>query len=498
MVFDANSVDHPFADGDAKRLIIDGTYRDAISGRTFDSRNPANGELIATIPERSVEDVDLAVRAARHAFEEGPWGRMKPAERQRILLRFADLLETHDEDLARLDTLDMGMPLLRSLALVQRRAILMTRYYAGLATAIHGETVSNSMPGHFVSYTVREPVGVVGAIIPWNFPTAAAIWKIAPALATGCTVVLKPAEDASLSSLWLGQLLLEAGVPGGVVNVVTGYGETAGAALARHAGVDKIAFTGSSFTGQEIVRASAGNLKRVSLELGGKSPDIVFADANLDEAVPGVGMGVFANSGQICSAGTRLFVQESVYEEFVERIASYASGLRVGDGLDPETDVGPLVSKTQLARVSDYLQSGRDAGARIAAGGSQLIDGDFAKGYFIEPTVFGEVNDEMRIAREEIFGPVLSALSFKNPEELVKRANATNFGLASGVWTRDVSKAHALTRYIHAGTVWANCYGQMDADMPFGGYKMSGYGREGGIHHVDEFLNTKAVWIKTD
>ena len=485
-----------YADGQLKKMLIDGALVEAKSGRSFESRNPATGELLATVAEGDKEDIELAVAAARRAFDSGPWGRMRPFDRQAILLRFADLVDEHHQEIARLDTLDMGAPIARTEG-SRRRAVGMVRFYAGLATALHGETIENSLLDDVVSYTLREPVGVVGAIIPWNNPHNAAIWKICPALAAGCTVVLKPSEEASLSPLWLGELLLEAGLPPGVLNVVPGFGRTAGAALAAHPDVDKIAFTGSSFTGQEIVRASAGNLKRVSLELGGKSPDIVFADADLEEAVPGAAMAVFSNSGQICSAGTRMFVEHGLYDEFVKRVADFGKGLRVGNGLDPQTQIGPLVSKTQLDRVTGYLAAGAEEGAFALSGGARLTDGDYARGYFVPPTVFTGVRDEMRIAKEEIFGPVISAISFDDPEELVRRANATNFGLGSGIWTQDVSKAHRVAKAIRAGSVWVNCYQTMDPAVPFGGYKMSGYGREGGIHHLDEFLNDKAVWIKT-
>jgi aldehyde dehydrogenase (NAD+) len=367
-----------------------------------------------------------------------------------------------------------------------------------MATAIHGETINNSLPGEIVSFTLKEPVGVVGAIIPWNGPLGASIWKIGPALATGCTVVLKPAEEAPLSPLRLGELCLEAGVPPGVVNVVPGFGETAGAALASHPDVDKVAFTGSHLTGQSIVRASAGNLKRVSLELGGKSPDIVFADADLAQAVPGAGMAVFANTGQICSAGTRLFVEKKIYDEFVGRVADFSKTLRVGDGSDPDTQVGPLVSQEQMTRVTGYLNIGRQEGARPLSGGERLTEGAMAKGFFVPPTVFADVRDDMRIAQEEIFGPVISAIPFTDIEEVIERGNKTQFGLGSGVWTRDVGKAHRLAKAIRAGSVWINCYQAMDPAVPFGGYKMSGYGRESGVQHLEEYLNVKSVWIKTD
>jgi len=477
------------------RLLIDGQWVNAASGKTFESRNPATGELLANVAEGDAEDINRAVAAARRAFN-GPWSRVKPNERQLILLRLADLVDRHYEELALLDTLDMGAPLSRTRG-SRQRVLGMLRYYAGKATALHGETIENSLPGDIFSYTLKEPVGVVGAIIPWNGPLGASVWKIGPALATGCTVVLKPAEEAPLTPLRLGELCLEAGVPPGVVNVVTGYGETAGAALSSHPDVDKVAFTGSHLTGQKIVQASAGNLKRVSLELGGKSPDIVFADADLEAAVPGAGMAVFANSGQIGSAGTRLFVEKRIYDEFTDRVAKYGSSLRVGDGRNPDVQVGPLVSAEQLDRVTGYLAIGQKEGARPLSGGARLTDGDLARGYFVPPTVFADVRDDMRIAQEEIFGPVIAAIPFTDIEEVIQRGNATTFGLGSGVWTKDVSKAHKLAKAIRAGSVWVNCYQAMDPAVPFGGYKMSGYGRESGLQHLEEYLNVKAIWIRT-
>jgi len=486
---------HPFLTGKPKRLFIDGKWVEAASGKTFETVNPSTGQVLATIAEGDSEDIDHAVAAARRAFT-GPWSKFKPFERQNLLLKLADLVEANFDELAALDTLDMGAPITRTKG-NRLRALGMLRYYAGQATSIHGETIQNSLPGEYVSFTLKEPVGVVGAIIPWNGPLTATIWKIGPVLATGCTVVLKPAEEAPLTSLRLAELCQEAGVPPGVVNVVTGYGETAGAALSGHLDVDKVAFTGSHLTGQKIVQASAGNLKRVSLELGGKSPDIVFADAGLDAAVPGAGMAVFANSGQICSAGTRLFVEQKIYDQFTSRVAEFRRSLKVGNSSDPATQVGPLVSTEQLDRVTGYLAIGRQEGARPLSGGERLTEGDMAQGYFVPPTVFADVKDDMRIAQEEIFGPVISVIPFTDIEEVTERANKTSFGLGSGVWTRDVSKAHQLARSIRAGSVWINCYQAMDPAVPFGGYKMSGYGRESGMQHVEEYLNVKAVWIRT-
>src|SRR6202047_4193449 len=474
---------HPYADGSYKKMLIDGKWVDAASGKRFETLNPATGELLAPVAEGDAEDISRAVAAARRAFE-GPWSKVKPFERQAMLLRLADIVEKNFEELSQLDTLDMGAPISRTRG-NKLRVLGMLRYYAGQATALHGETIENSLPGDIFSYTLKEPVGVVGAIIPWNGPLGASIWKIGPAIATGCTVILKPAEEAPLTSLRLAELVMEAGIPAGVVNVVTGYGETAGAALASHSGVAKVAFTGSHITGQSIIRASAGNLKRVSLELGGKSPDIVFADADLDAAVPGAAMAVFANSGQICSAGTRLFVENKVYDEFVGRVAEFGKKLKVGNGIDPNTQIGPLVSAQQKER------------ARALAGGAPLTEGALSKGYFVAPTVFANVQDNMRIAQEEIFGPVISAISFKDTDDLIKRANATTFGLGSGGWTTNVSKAHQVAKSLRAGSVWVNCYQAMDPAVPFGGYKMSGYGRESGKQHLEEYLNVKAVWIKT-
>jgi aldehyde dehydrogenase (NAD+) len=476
-------------------MFIGGDWVDAVSGASFTSVNPATGETLASVPLADKADIDRAVAAARAAFE-GPWSRFKPYERQVLLLRIADLFERHWDELSLSDTLDMGMPIARTRG-NRNRVIGMLRYYAGMATAIHGESIENSLPGEVFSYTRPEPVGVVGAIIPWNAPTAASVWKIGPALATGCTIVLKPSEEAPLTPLLIAELMAEAGVPDGVVNVVTGTGQHAGAPLAEHPDVDKIVFTGSTVTGQNIVRASAGNLKRVSLELGGKSPVIVCADADLEQAVPVAAMAVFANSGQICIAGSRLFVERSIHAEFVEKLGHFARSLKIGQGIDPGIDIGPLISRRQMAKVETYLECGSREGAQLIAGGHRPADAALANGNFVEPTVFSGVKDDMTIAREEIFGPVISVMAFDTLEEAATRANNTPFGLAAGIFTRNVSTAHNLAHRIRAGSVWVNTYHGLDPAVPFGGYKMSGYGREGGREHLHEYLNTKAIFIRT-
>ncbi len=484
-----------FLDAKVKGLFIDGQARPALSGKTFDTINPSTGEVLAQVAQAGSEDIDLAVAAARRAFE-GPWSRFKPFDRQAVMLRLAELVDKHYDELAMLDTLDMGGPISRTL-LGRRRAIGLLRYYAGLATTIQGETIPNSAAGDIFCYTLKEPVGVVGAINPWNGPIGLAIWKLCPVLASGCTVVLKPAEQAPLSPLRLAELCMEAGLPPGVVNVVAGFGD-AGAALAAHPGVDKIAFTGSTEVGQKIIRAAASNMKRTSMELGGKSPDIVFADADLEAAIPGAAMGVFQNSGQICSAGTRLFVQRPIYEEFVQRVAAYAKTLRVGNPLDPQTQLGPVVSAEQLERITGYLALGKEQGARALSGGARITTGELARGFFVAPTVFADVRDDMRIAREEIFGPVISALPFDTLEEVIPRANDSSYGLGSGVWSQNVNTIHRVAKGLRTGTVWANCYQVMDPAIPFGGYKMSGFGRESGQEHMREYLETKAVVMKLD
>ena len=487
---------HPYADGSYKKMLIDGKWVDAASGKKFETHNPATGELLATVAEGDAEDINRAVAAARRAFE-GPWSKVKPFERQNLLLKLADLVEKNFEELSQLDTLDMGAPISRTRG-NRLRVLGMLRYYAGQATAIHGETIENSLPGEIFSYTLKEPVGVVGAIIPWNGPLAASVWKIGPAIATGCTVVLKPAEEAPLTSLRLAELCMEAGIPPGVVNVVPGYGETAGAALASHPGVDKVAFTGSHVTGQSIVqrfrRQPQARLARARRQVARHRVRRRRSRCRRCRARRWRCSPIPARSAapaRGCSSSSK------VYDEFVGRVAEFGKKLQVGNGLDPNTQIGPLVSEQQMERVSGYLAIGQKEGARALAGGARLTEGALSKGYFVPPTVFANVQDNMRIAQEEIFGPVISAISFKDSDELIERANATTFGLGSGVWTSDVSKAHQVAKALRAGSVWVNCYQAMDPAVPFGGYKMSGYGRESGKQHLEEYLNVKAVWIKT-
>jgi phenylacetaldehyde dehydrogenase len=475
------------------QLLIGGKWVDAASGETFDTPNPATGEKLATVAAGGAEDIDRAVRAARAAFDDGPWGRMTPSERGRVVWKIGDLILEHLEELAQLESLDNGKPLTVARAADVPLAADLFHYMAGWATKIEGNTIDISVPyapgAQFHAYTLREPIGVVGQIIPWNFPLLMAAWKIGPALATGNCVILKPAEQTPLTALVLGRLIQEAGVPDGVVNVVTGFGETAGAPLAAHDGVDKVAFTGSTEVGKMIVQAAAGNLRKVSLELGGKSPNVVFADADPEAAVAGAANAIFFNHGQCCVAGSRLYVEQECFDQVMEGVAEIAKGIKVGDGFSADTQMGPLVSDEQLRRVSGYLDSGRADGAEFVTGGGRVGD----RGYFIEPTVISKTNPDMKIVREEIFGPVVVAEPFRSLDEIAAVANDTPYGLGAGVWTRDISKAHALAKRLRAGTVWINCYNIFDAALPFGGYKQSGWGREMGHEVLEAYTEVKAV-----
>ena len=474
------------------RMLIGSQWSEAVSGERIETLDPATGQALGRFPSGGEADVNQAVAAARRAFN-GAWRKVTPYERGRLLQKAAALIEKNGDKLAQLITLENGKPLWEAKKEVGT-AVSWTEYYAGWTTKLSGDTIPVSLPGQFLNYTVREPLGVVGGITPPNYPLTMPLYKAAPALATGNTVVLKPSEDTSLVALRLAELFLEAGFPEGVVNVVTGYGETAGAALANHHDVDKITFTGSTEVGRMLIKASAGNLKKLSLELGGKSPNIVFADADLEAALKGVFMGIFFCQGEICSAGSRLFVEQTIYDEFVAQLAGMAKSVRLGHGLDPETKMGPLVSRSQQERVLGYIEQGKAAKANVLAGGRKPA-GLLAEGFFVEPTVFSQVTNEMSIAREEIFGPVVCALPFKDLADAIRQGNDTPFGLAAGVWTRDLRKAHQAAAALEAGTVWVNCYNAFDNASPWGGFKQSGWGREKGPYGLDLFTQIKSVIV---
>lgn len=475
-----------------KKLFINGEFVESTSQKTFDTYNPATGEVLATVFEAGPEDIDRAVKAARKAFDEGPWSKMSASERSRLMYKLADLMEANSAELAQLETLDNGKPIRETTNADIPLAVEHMRYYAGWSTKIVGQTIPVSGP--FLNYTRHEAVGVVGQIIPWNFPLLMAMWKLGAALATGCTVVLKPAEQTPLSALYLADLIQQAGFPEGVVNIVPGFGETAGQPLVDHPLVDKIAFTGSTEVGKLIMANASKTLKRVTLELGGKSPNIILPDADLSKAIPGALNGVMFNQGQVCCAGSRVFIQKKHFDNVVADMASHAKNIQQGAGIHADTEIGPLVSVEQQNRVLGYIEKGLNEGAQLVVGGNKPQE----QGYFVSPTIFADVRDEMTIAKEEIFGPVISAMPYDDLDELINRANSSEYGLAAGVWTQNVSKAHYIASKLRAGTVWVNCYNTFDAASPFGGYKQSGIGREMGSYALENYTEVKSVWVSLE
>jgi len=476
------------------KLFVNGKHEDSSTGKTIDVNNPATGERLTTVPDADSRDVDRAVAAARASFEKKTWRGMDPSKKEKILWDISDLLVKHKDELAKLESLENGKTLREAAGSDVAPAVDAFRYYAGWVRKIYGETIP--VNGNFLNYTLREPVGVVGAIVPWNYPLQLAVWKVAPALACGCSVVLKPSELTPLTALRLAELCMEAGLPEGVLNVVTGFGSTAGDALARHMDVDKISFTGSTRTGRALLKASAeSNLKRVSLELGGKSPNIIFPDCDLDSAMKSAFWGIFSNKGEICSAGSRLLLHADIHDKFLEGVIARAKTMKVGDPLAKETAMGSQISAAQMDRILGYVRTGVEEGAKLECGGERDTEGDKSKGFFVKPTVFSQVKAEMKIAQEEIFGPVLSAIRFESPDEAATIANGTVYGLASAVWTKDIRLAHRMAAEIKAGSVWINTYNGFDTASPFGGYKQSGFGRDLGAHALEQYTNVKSVWV---
>ncbi|WP_458413398.1 aldehyde dehydrogenase family protein [Schinkia sp. CFF1] len=473
------------------QLFINGQWVDSVSGKTFSSYSPGTGEINAVVAEANEQDVDLAVKAARNAFESGPWASMSPSDRGRLLYKVAQALWEKADVLAEVESKDNGLPINETRFIAMPAMIDVLEFYAGLANKIQGDTLSS--PSNRLNYTLKEPLGVIGAIVPWNFPLMLTMWKLAPALAAGNTIVIKPAEQTPISILEMVKIFQEAGIPDGVINVVPGYGHIAGAALSSHPDVDKIAFTGSTSTGRLIMQAASKNLKPISLELGGKSPNIVFDDANIEDAVNGSMFGIYFAQGQVCAAGSRLFVQESVYDKFMDAFVKKAQTIRVGNPLDPTTQMGPQVSLEQLQRIEQYVASGLEEGAKLVTGGTRNLAA--GSGYFYTPTVFENVTNQMKIAREEIFGPVLSVIRFKDEEDALIKANDTIYGLASGVWTNNIKRAHRMAKGLKAGTVYVNTFSMLDSTAPFGGTKQSGFGRELGIQALDMYTETKHVWV---